>query len=199
MVSVGVIAPHKGQDVLLKAFEQAQVNGRIRFVGPEIDRNYATHLREMARALGPHKTVDFTGFLRQTEIFDELRQANVFALLSRFDLFPSAVVEAMAMGHAPIVTRSVGTSELIENRTSGYIVEDGDADAAAEVLEAIAADPTVHRANGSRARVRAAELRWPIIALRYAAIYRDIVDAASSEARALRRPIKELRRSALTR
>ena len=179
LVSVGVLAPHKGQDILLDAFKRADVTGRIRFVGPEPDRHYAARLRGMARSLGSGKTVEYKGFLTQAQTIAELKHANVFALLSRFDVFPSAVVEAMALGHAPIVTRSVGVSELVADGTSGYVVEDGDADAVANILEEIAADPEAHRRKGDRARTLARELRWPIIAQRYAAIYRDLVRAAS--------------------
>jgi len=179
VVSVGVIAPHKGQDILLDAFKRANVAGRIRFVGPERDHHYGARLRGMAGNLGSSKTVEYTGFLTQAQTIDELKHANVFALLSRFDVFPSAVVEAMALGHAPIVTRSVGVSELVADGTSGYIVEDGDADAVANILEEIAANPEAHRLKGDRARALARELRWPIIAQRYAAIYRDLVRAAS--------------------
>lgn len=175
IVSVGAIAPHKGQDILLKAFQLANVSGCVRMIGPEINHRYAVGLKELVSRLGESKEVAFTGFLSQAETMTALKSANVFALLSRFDLYSQAVIEAMALGHAPIVSRSVGASEQIENGTSGYVVDDDASDQVAQTLEAIAANLPEHRRRGDRARSLAEKLRWSKVAEDYAELYKEVV------------------------
>jgi len=178
IVSIGAIAPHKGQDILLKAFQLANVSGCVRLIGPEINHRYARELRDLASTLGNGKHVAFLGFLSQAETISALRDANVFALLSRLDLYALAVTEAMALGHAPIVSRSVGASEHVENGISGYIVEDNSPPHVADILEAIAADLPRHCRMGEKARRRAETLRWSRVAADYANLYRKIVRTA---------------------
>lgn len=174
IVSVGGIASHKGQDILLRAFGEAGVQGRVRFIGPEIDPRYAQKLRDTAKTLQPSKRVEFMGFLSQSATIEAVRSANVFALLSRFDVFPIAVVEAMALHHAPIVTRTSGTADLIENGKSGYLLGHGESDAASGVLDSIAQKFESHIERGHRARVAAETCRWPLVALQYASLYREL-------------------------
>ncbi len=115
VVSVGAIAPHKGQDFLLRSFDESHVEGVLELVGPEQDSAYSEALRRMGGDLDPEKRLSFAGFVTHEKVAQTLRAANVFALLSRFDVFPAVVLEAMALGHAPLLSVSVGNSSLIQD------------------------------------------------------------------------------------
>ncbi len=102
---------------------------------------------------------------------EQVLWANVFALTSRVDLFPQAVIEAMAMGHAPIISRTVGSSDCVSDGESGYLVDSENTAQIAQTLERIAADPQAHEERGIRARAQAEMLRWSEVGRRYAELY----------------------------
>ncbi len=76
------------------------------------------------------------------------RKADLFVLPTLADCQPIASIEAMAMG-LPVVTTCIGANaEVIQEGTSGWLVEAGDARALAECLTAVAKDRTPLRAFG---------------------------------------------------
>jgi UDP-glucose:(heptosyl)LPS alpha-1,3-glucosyltransferase len=53
------------------------------------------------------------------------RAADVFAMLSAFDTFGMAVLEAMAAGLPVIVSANVGAKDLVEEETNGFVLTNG--------------------------------------------------------------------------
>ncbi len=172
---VGVVAPHKGQDLLLEAFRMSSMPGTLELVGPEVNPKFARALRMSANALRPGKHLVFKGFLTAGETIQTLLHANVFGLLSRFDLFPAAALEAMAVGHAPLLSAGVGCSELIEPMRSGYVVASNEPSQAAENLERIGASFEEHVARGMAANRVSEKLDFSNMASRYVALYQELV------------------------
>lgn len=88
---------------------------------------------------------------------------DVGSLLSGFDLFvspsdtegmPNAVMEAMAAGLPVVATRVGGTDEVVEEGSTGYLVERGDLAALTERTAQLVADPEARRLMGRRGRER---------------------------------------------
>ncbi len=121
VLSVGRLAPQKAHDTLLRAFAralQAQPGWVLKIAGEGAEREALVGL---ARALGITDHVIFLGVSRDIESL--YREAAIFALASRFEGTPNAVLEAMANA-LPIVTTdgAGGALDFLEHPESALIV-----------------------------------------------------------------------------
>lgn len=86
------------------------------------------------------------------DIRSHLRRAWVFALSSRYEGSPNAVLEAMAAG-LPIVATSVGgVPEILRDGQTGLLVEPGDPVALAHALTDLLQNQPLREAMGEKAR-----------------------------------------------
>jgi len=132
VVSVGQLIKRKRMDVLIRAVAQLLPRGvRVRLAimgtGPE-----EAALRALCEQLGVTEQVSFLGYRNDVEAV--LKQARVFALASAWEGVPFALMEAMASGLVPVVTR-VGTIEdWVTHGESGLLVEVDQVDELADAL-----------------------------------------------------------------
>jgi glycosyltransferase involved in cell wall biosynthesis len=153
VLALGRLDAVKGHAELLQAFACCAAAAGYDLVivghGPERAR-----LEELARTLGIDARVRFTGALPDPTPL--LRSAAFFALSSRYEGFPNALLEAMAHGLAAVATDTgAGACELIEHETSGLLVPPGDRAALAAALERLCADEALRATLGEAARARA--------------------------------------------
>ncbi len=150
ILAVGRLGPEKGFDSLLVAFSKIASRHpswtlRILGEGPERPR-----LEQLASELGLRDRVEMPG--RRHDVMQQLSEAGVFVLASRFEGFPNALVEAMASGLAVVSTDCAsGPSELIEQGRNGILVPVDDADALASALERLLLDPDLRSRLGQSA------------------------------------------------
>lgn len=138
ILAVGRLGREKGYDCLIRAFARV-VNDfpewRLAILGDGPERSV---LEEMIRTYGLERVVTMPGRVGDPETW--MRRAAIFAMTSRFEGFPNALLEAMGMGAAVISTdcRS-GPNELVTHGVNGLLVgvddEDGLAAAFAELME----------------------------------------------------------------
>jgi len=109
-------------------------------------------LEHSAERLGIAPAVTFAGHVTHDEVFDQMAAAEVFLFLSRapYERLPNVVKEAMACQCVVVTTRTPGIEEVIDDRVNGYIVEQGDLQAANESLETIFARPAAAREMASQ-------------------------------------------------
>jgi glycosyltransferase involved in cell wall biosynthesis len=159
------LAPYKGPDVLLMAFARLRAAGslaRLVFAGRDASRGaYAV----FARRLGLGSAVEFAGELSPRALARRLAAATVFALPSRRDNFPIALLEAMAAGKAVVAARAGGIPELVGR--AGLLVPPGDPAALARGLSRVLGDAALRRRLGAAARRRAARFTWGAAAAAY--------------------------------
>ena len=121
VLTVGRLVEDKAQDVLLDAFAQtgeAFSDWRLAIVG---DGQLAGPLQAQAKALGIAERVDWHGIV--SDPYDFYRSAHVFALPSRVEGTPNALLEAMSCGLAVVVSDGApGPLELVEDGVTGLIV-----------------------------------------------------------------------------
>lgn len=129
IVGIGRLEPEKGFDRLIEAF--ATVAGRhpewsLRIIG---EGSQLKTLRLLAGQRGVAEQVSFAGWIRP--IWDELAAATIFALPSRYEGFPSALLEAMAVGVPCIaVDCESGPRAILTHQTDGLLVPNTTADLA---------------------------------------------------------------------
>jgi len=113
---VGRLVPYKGADILLEAganfLKEGQLEVHIIGDGPQ-----RTQLETMVDRLGIRSQVVFHGWTPHIEVQEKLRVCDLLALPSIREFGGAVVVEAMALGVAPIVADYAGPSELVDNDT----------------------------------------------------------------------------------
>ncbi len=127
--SLGRMVEKKGFDVLLRA--SALLIGRIDFrlvlagSGPQEDE-----LKDLASSLNLTDHVEFLGPIPHHEVYDWLKQLDIFVLPCQkdsngdMDGIPVVLMEAMLCGVPVISTKISGIPELIENGKEGALVNE---------------------------------------------------------------------------
>jgi glycosyltransferase involved in cell wall biosynthesis len=148
--AVANLRPRKGLKFLIGAAQYLPPNAPIKIllVGGGTDSDA---VRE-AVAHYPDRFA-LAGFRRDAPAIIASCQASVLAATKREGL-PKTVVESMAYAVTPIVTRTGGSPELVEDGISGLVVPPSDSRAIAEAMIRLWRDPQTNRAMGQRARRR---------------------------------------------
>lgn len=148
IAGLGRFRPEKGFDQLIAAFgllHAAHPDWHVVLAGegPEEAR-----LRDAAARHGLEGRVHFVGPVTDTAGF--LAQADIFALPSRYEGFPNALLEAMACGVPAVSFDSQGARAIVRDRVDGLLVPSGDVPAYAKALGALM-DDAVERSRLGRA------------------------------------------------
>jgi len=157
-VVIGTVArlvQRKGIDVLLRALVRVRHSHRVHLlvVG---DGPLGEELQALAHELRVEGMVSWLSF--QADPIKWLRAMDVFALPSRLEGSPNAILEAMAMG-LPIVSTSIGgVIDLLEEGRTGFLIPPDDPDGLATALDRLLGNASLRADLGCRARSRAVEL-----------------------------------------
>ncbi len=87
-------------------------------------------------------------------IADILAISDVFSLISLWEGFSIALIQAMNAGCAIVASKVSGSEEAIQDGASGLLVPPADADAAAKAFMRLAGDPQMRSALGAAAQER---------------------------------------------
>jgi GalNAc-alpha-(1->4)-GalNAc-alpha-(1->3)-diNAcBac-PP-undecaprenol alpha-1,4-N-acetyl-D-galactosaminyltransferase len=161
ILNVGRMVWDKAQEVLLEAFAllgDELPEWRLAVVG---DGRLENELRERAAGLGISDRIDWHGIVRDPYVF--YRNAAIFALPSRVEGTPNALLEAMSCGLAVIVSDGApGPLELVQDGKTGLVVPVNDAAALAAALSRLAKDVGLRNRLGAAARERVSEYDLPL-------------------------------------
>jgi sugar transferase (PEP-CTERM/EpsH1 system associated) len=136
--TVGRLAEIKCHDVLLRAFArlvETIAAARLLLVG---DGPRRAELQSLAARLGIADRVRFAGYQPDPENY--LRLMDVFALTSRSEGMPLAVLEAWAAGVPVVATRVGGLPGMIDEGRTGLLVPPQDDAAMAAALTRVIED-----------------------------------------------------------
>ncbi len=148
--TVGRLSPEKDQAMLIQALAP-ELGPLVRLVlvgdGPE-DKA----LRARVERTGKQEWVHFTGV--REDVPRLLAAFDVFALSSRTEGLPLALLEAMAAALPVVATRAGGVPDLIEHALTGCLVDSGDVLAFHDALVSLERDPERAREMGRMGRQR---------------------------------------------
>jgi len=174
VMGVGRLVPQKGFETLLRAFADVARPRALHLVilgeGPE-----RSPLLEQASELGIADRVFLPGFVPNPQAY--LQRARVFALSSRNEGFPGALIEAMEAGAAIVSTDCrFGPDQILDGGRFGRLVPVTDAKSLAAALGRELDAPDV----GPAAR-RAERAEWmqqfdpEVITQRYLKLIREVI------------------------
>jgi glycosyltransferase involved in cell wall biosynthesis len=164
VITVGFVGWRKGSYDILDAVPlvvQACDSVRFIFVGGEEYPGEIGPFNERVQNENLGKWVLFTGEVPREKVPGYLACADVFLLPSHREGMPISIIEAMR-GGVPIISTLVGAiPEMIENGTSGILINPGAPDEIAEAVLSLKRDDSLRRrlAEGSR---RAFEEKYEI-------------------------------------
>jgi glycosyltransferase involved in cell wall biosynthesis len=149
--TAGRLTEIKRQDMLIRSFarlKQRFPEARLVLVG---DGPLRDELGRLAQELGVADAVHFAGYTTDPQYYHHM--FDIFALTSRSEGVPQALIEAGVAGRPVIATRVGGIPEMIVDGESGLLIDPGDVDALTEGLCRLVSDPGLARRLGEAARV----------------------------------------------
>ena len=176
---VGRLVPYKGAGTLLKAALPLLKDGRavLDIIG---DGAEMSRLKELVRQHDLGDSVSLPGWIPHAQLHERLGQAQVFGFPSVREFGGGVVLEAMALGLAPVIADYAGPAELLpDNCGISVPFESMDSLEAGfrEALTRLADDPAQAREMGRHARAYCREkLTWPAKARQLADVYAWVLD-----------------------
>jgi glycosyltransferase involved in cell wall biosynthesis len=153
------LIPRKGADLLIEALSRlASHNVRLVIAGPEGEAGYVDFLRGKARAAQVEDRVLFLGPLYGADKLAALRDADVFALPSRYENFGNTAAEAIACGTPTLVSDQCGIAPLIDGRAG--LVTHYETGAVADGLARMLSDAALYRQLKDGCPRVAEEISW---------------------------------------
>jgi len=173
IVAVSRLGPEKGIDVLVRALSMLE-DRSVRLVvvgdGPE-----EPMLKSLVTQLGLDDRVSFAGDRPHDEVPTWIASGDIFALPSRFEGYPNAVVEALACGRPVVASRVGGVPEIITAPDLGITVESDEPDALARALDrALTTDW-----NESSLVAAGSRRSWSVVADEMNGLFRQILENES--------------------
>lgn len=172
---VGRFVPYKGMAMLMEAAAPLIREGKVvlEYIG---DGQEMPNLKAQAAREGIEAGVTFAGWVKHQELQGRLSKNHVFGFPSVREFGGAVVCEAMALGLVPIVMDYGGPGEIVSPAT-GFAIPMGTPEEIVvrvrEVLAKLAADPSVIRPMGERARERVFKyFTWKAKAEQVAEVYR---------------------------
>ncbi len=118
--------------------------------GPVLDEGYADRVRRAAADRGIAERLHLVGEV--DDVRPTLAAADVFALASRAEGSPVALIEAMATGLPIVATTIPGVNELLEGTGAATLVDPDDVAATAAALADLCADGSLRTRAGAAAQ-----------------------------------------------
>jgi glycosyltransferase involved in cell wall biosynthesis len=194
---VGFFSHEKRPDALYRAWKalwNEGVRSTLALVGAtqskyvEIDSRMAEDIRRDAagNALARH-----VHFIERTDTVEHCyRAADVFALPTTREGLPNVLLESMASGVPPVITRLPGVTDwIVENNVSGRLVPPSDDSALVEALRPLLTSPALRQRMGAAARAHVERhFTSAATALRTLELYQALLHHARSRSRDTMRP-----------
>lgn len=148
VVFAGRLVREKGVDVLIRAAREVDAEfvicGEGRLLEP---------MRRLAERIGVAGRVAFKGWLGPEQLAEELANASLVVMPSRWpEPFGLVGIEALAAGRPVIASATGGIVDWLDDGISGLWVKPGDAHELARALNELLADPDRQQAMGIAGR-----------------------------------------------
>lgn len=180
ILCLGRLQGRKGFDVALAAFASISSRySRVRLIiagdGPERPK-----LEQQASKLGLKDIVHFVGWVAPEAVPSLINRTTIVVMPSQNEGLPLVALEAALMARPVVATHVGGLPEVVVDRETGLLVENGDAGGLAEAIAYLLDHPETAIQMGQMARQRAQELfsfgRWVDA---YDVLYRKLCSGAA--------------------
>jgi phosphatidylinositol alpha-1,6-mannosyltransferase len=154
--------PYKGHDVVLRAIASLASDERERLVYMVVGKGpYEAGLRKLAAELGIESNVRWLGFVAEDDLPEVYSASDLFVLCTRdapeersVEGFGLVFLEAQSCETPVVGTRTGGIPAAIQNGVGGWLIEQDDKEALADIIRKLVHSPELFRAAGIQARRR---------------------------------------------
>lgn len=148
----GQLTQRKGLSYLVDGFRLADLpDSELTLLGVPVGTGRPWSGESRIRQVGP---------VRFPELPGVYHDADAFVLPSLIEGFPQTALQAMASGLPVIVSENTFGEDVITDGVDGFVIPIRDADAIAERLRHLHADPELRLRMGQAARTRAEDFSW---------------------------------------
>jgi phosphatidylinositol alpha-1,6-mannosyltransferase len=162
LCTVSRMYPYKGHDVVLRAIASLAPDERERLVYMVVGRGpYEPRLRRLAAQLGVESNVRWLSFVAEEDLPEVYAASDLFVLCTRdapeersVEGFGLVFLEAQACGTPVVGTRTGGIPAAIQDGEGGWLIEQDDQKALADMIRNLVHSPELFRAAGTQARQR---------------------------------------------
>jgi glycosyltransferase involved in cell wall biosynthesis len=175
LISVGRLIPGKGFEFLIDGFIEARKevqNLKLIIVG---DGALKSKLEKKVAEFKIQDKVIFAGRINHKELPKYYSTADIFLLLSSYENFSNAVLEAMSC-ETPIIATNVGGFPLqIKDAINGFLVNYGDLESLKEKIIYLAKNPNIRERMGKLNRQEVLEkYSWEETAIKVMSLYEKV-------------------------
>ncbi|MDE6295064.1 MAG: glycosyltransferase family 4 protein [Muribaculaceae bacterium] len=116
----------------------------------------------------------FTGFLKGKQVYEMLRNSDVYVMPSVSEPFGISPLEAMEMGVPSIISKQSGCAEILDNviKTDYW-----DIDAMADAMHSIVTNPALHNTLRDRGIEEIHGITWEKAGQKVIDIYKRVIDS----------------------
>lgn len=170
----------KGLDRLIEAMARLKATNRsaklkLLVVGKGDRKKYT----RLAKEMGIEEDVVFAGVIEKEKLAQIYFASDIYTMLSKFDTFGMAVLEAMAASLPVIVSSKVGAKDLVRHGDNGFIVEEEmGADEIADLI-GLLLDQELRIRMGQEAYQTAIANTWEVVAKKVEMIYEQLLSSSS--------------------
>lgn len=154
LIYFGRMVDGKGIDFLLQAFAlilPLYPYACLTLIGEGRDLR---RIKRLTAELNLEKNIRFFDFLGREKLFEKIADSDLFCLPSLSEGCPCSIIEVMAVGLPVIATRVGGIPELVVHQETGLLVPKRDAEALAQAIQHLAANPNLRVKMGREGQKR---------------------------------------------
>lgn len=119
---------------------------------------------EYVKKKGLDKQIFFPGFIPEERMPELYSSADLFVLPSLWEVFPIAMLEALASGAPLLASDAGGNPEMVEENGNGRIVHKANTKELADAINSMLSDPAKLKEMGKKSReVAVNQFDWDII------------------------------------
>lgn len=159
VLSVGNLEHRKGYDVLIEAV--VLLRGRLTGSGMQplfLIAGEGGERSNIEAAIRARQLEDWVKLLgTRSDINDLMASAQLFAMTSRYEGFPIALIECAHAGLPAVVTDVGGCREIVREGRNGFVVASEDCAAVADRLHRLLSNRELRERQGEQARLLARE------------------------------------------
>ncbi|AWB66757.1 hypothetical protein C2869_10115 [Saccharobesus litoralis] len=146
LLMVGAINANKNQKMAISVLQYLP-NAELSIIGSgEIKQD----LVELAETIGVNSQISWVGFVENLEPY--YLNADLLLMLSHYEAFPYAVLEAMSYSVPVVTVRVGGVPEIISNNENGWLLDDYEIETLVDTLNEINNSPDSYKEVAQAAR-----------------------------------------------